>query len=1014
MQNQVKMDQPIENSTVTNQNEIPISDTHIETEPGLVNNPTEETILEVCIPTFKPTQELRAAYLLSKRVQNQNPLPDDLLEDPEEKSLHEIDSRNPPNDEQPSEDDDQDHEQSVGDNEQSCDDDDDDDQFTGGDEYSAAEDESPSDSETSGSFSDSGIDFHPMDTSPKSTMKHSGKPSKPKKQRAEVSSALNETVKGLMKSNILSFANGNWNGSDVQQFVPVSQIKDKKKALMEEINKLPIDDQAQAKKDADALLEVSKTFKASIINMNWKVRGIRTPLKHHQVRNISSSICAWMRDRENSEEEPNGGLLCDEMGLGKTLTALATIAQENFTVRSKVPTLIIVPRSLASQWIDQVSLHCVKRISDDILEHYPGSRTGQKDVVKAMNKRLIVITTYEEVCSSHPRLKIPVTIRSPEEREAWREEEYESRAGPLHKVEWHRIILDEAHLIKNKNSATSIAVRALKGKFKWAMSGTPLHNGVEELYPYLHFIYTSQRMEYKSFLRKYSNGLDEILETVLHRSTYTTRILGKPIVTLPGISNRVVEVELCPAERLLYREIQDLGIAMINGLADTRKKQTKCILVVILMLRMFVSHPLLAQSFLETVLNQRVIKELEVMAQKRDEDVLETQSQIIINLLLTVVDKVAPRPRAPGDSNKLHDMFHKHIVHIRENMGKYQEFLRRTCPRCEEVVNDPEPHVVTSCRHVYCQGCFDSLPDQYGNTESMTRFCIACNEPIEEAGYSEDLLEKAPKNSPKKRKQSTPKKKGKEIFEKKKRPRVSFKKDVLCRDASEDQWDDPDEDENDWVSRIGDRMPSAKITAVQVLVANWVKEDENTKIVIFAQFLKTIKLLQFMCEKEGWKYILITGEVSLTSRDEQIEKVGKDKDINVMVSSLRTGGVGLNLTMANKCVLVDPWWNEAIQDQAYCRLYRIGQPREVEYVQIVAKECIDTGMIRLQKKKTQDICQLLTPDSLKEILGSGDIREQPNGGFSILTGKGNKHLHSWAQAVGSGVLDKEMDSAEEV
>jgi hypothetical protein len=62
--------------------------------------------------------------------------------------------------------------------------------------------------------------------------------------------------------------------------------------------------------------------------------------------------------------------------------------------------------------------------------------------------------------------------------------------------------------------------------------------------------------------------LDKVLETVLHRSTYSTRILGKPIVTLPGINNRVVEVELCQAEKLLYREIQDLGIAMINGRSD--------------------------------------------------------------------------------------------------------------------------------------------------------------------------------------------------------------------------------------------------------------------------------------------------------------------------------------------------------------------------------------------------------------------------------------------------------------
>lgn len=61
--------------------------------------------------------------------------------------------------------------------------------------------------------------------------------------------------------------------------------------------------------------------------------------------------------------------------------------------------------------------------------------------------------------------------------------------------------------------------------------------------------------------------------------------------------------------------------------------------------------------------------------------------------------------------------------------------------------------------------------------------------------------------------------------------------------------------------------------------------------------------------------IQITGKVSPISRDKQIEQFSKEKDIKIMISSLKTGGVGLNLTMANKCILVDPWWNEAIQDQ---------------------------------------------------------------------------------------------------
>jgi SNF2 family DNA or RNA helicase len=59
----------------------------------------------------------------------------------------------------------------------------------------------------------------------------------------------------------------------------------------------------------------------------------------------------------------------------------------------------------------------------------------------------------------------------------------------------------------------------------------------------------------------------------------------------------------------------------------------------------------------------------------------------------------------------------------------------------------------------------------------------------------------------------------------------------------------------------------------------------------------------------------MTGEFPHNLRDANIVDFGSDKKIKILLSTLKTGGVGLNLTMANKCILVDPWWNKAIQDQ---------------------------------------------------------------------------------------------------
>ncbi|CAG8902946.1 unnamed protein product [Penicillium egyptiacum] len=131
-----------------------------------------------------------------------------------------------------------------------------------------------------------------MEWSPKPTkMSPSSKPTKRRqKGKTSTSLTLNEAVKNLMKCDILS---ANENASDMQQFVPVSKLGDQAKALAEEVAKLAIDDQAQAKKDANALIADSRKFtpSAKIVDMNWPVKGLNTLLMHHQVRNLSNSIC---------------------------------------------------------------------------------------------------------------------------------------------------------------------------------------------------------------------------------------------------------------------------------------------------------------------------------------------------------------------------------------------------------------------------------------------------------------------------------------------------------------------------------------------------------------------------------------------------------------------------------------------------------------------------------------------------------------------------------------------------
>jgi SNF2 family DNA or RNA helicase len=89
--------------------------------------------------------------------------------------------------------------------------------------------------------------------------------------------------------------------------------------------------------------------------------------------------------------------------------------------------------------------------------------------------------------------------------------------------------------------------------------------------------------------------------------------------------------------------------------------------------------------------------------------------------------------------------------------------------------------------------------------------------------------------------------------------------------------------------------------------------------------------------------------------------------IQVMIALLKAGGIRLDLTMVNKCILVEPWWNDAIQQLAFCRLFRIGQTRSVEIIKLVVKDTIDDYMLELQGKKNKEIDSTIGMEALSSM-----------------------------------------------
>ncbi len=136
-------------------------------------------------------------------------------------------------------------------------------------------------------------------------------------------------------------------------------------------------------------------------------------------------------------------------------------------------------------------------------------------------------------------------------------------------------------------------------------------------------------------------------------------------------------------------------------------------------------------------------------------------------------------------------------------------------------------------------------------------------------------------------------------------------------------------------------------------------EREDSKVLIFSQFVKMLQLLKKDLDRDKIRYNYLDG--STKDRQAQVDTFQEDKNIQVFLISLKAGGVGLNLTAADYVFILDPWWNPAVESQAIDRSHRIGQKRTVFYYKFITEESIEEKILNLQRQKAQlsdDIIQV--------------------------------------------------------
>jgi SNF2 family DNA or RNA helicase len=137
--------------------------------------------------------------------------------------------------------------------------------------------------------------------------------------------------------------------------------------------------------------------------------------------------------------------------------------------------------------------------------------------------------------------------------------------------------------------------------------------------------------------------------------------------------------------------------------------------------------------------------------------------------------------------------------------------------------------------------------------------------------------------------------------------------------------------------------------------------EEGHKVLIFSQFVKSLKIIEKHISSLGIKYSYIDG--SIKDREAEIRKFQEQKEINIFLLSLKAGGVGINLTAADYVILFDPWWNPAVENQAIDRAHRIGQDHKVIAYKMIVKDTVEEKILKLQERKKKLVAEVVAEDN---------------------------------------------------
>lgn len=189
--------------------------------------------------------------------------------------------------------------------------------------------------------------------------------------------------------------------------------------------------------------------------------------------------------------------------------------------------------------------------------------------------------------------------------------------------------------------------------------------------------------------------------------------------------------------------------------------------------------------------------------------------------------------------------------------------------------------------------------------------------------------------------------------------------------SSSSDEDDSDEDEFDESDNLISR--SGKLEVLAKILPLWKRQGH--RVLIFCQWTKMLSLIERFVTIQGWKFGRLDGKTNIASRQRLVDSFNNDETYFGMLLTTRTGGVGLNLTGANRIILYDPDWNPQTDAQARERAWRFGQKKEVTVYRLITAGAIEERIYHRQIFKNAISSAVLVDPKQRRLFSQKDLRD---------------------------------------